>query len=141
MGTLLVTVVHGGRRRDLAVRGDVPIADLLSPLAEALANDPPATRSRADPSGADRPTHPRAPAPGADQSVAAQASAAARASATRAATRAGAVALAPVCRQALPVERSLEACGVGHEAVLVLIGGGSGGTSRRPAGARPTVAG
>jgi WXG100 protein secretion system (Wss), protein YukD len=37
MGTLLVTVAHGGRRRDLAVRSDVPIADLLAPLADALA--------------------------------------------------------------------------------------------------------
>jgi hypothetical protein len=40
MGMVLVTVVRGDRRRDLAVRGDVPIADLLGPLADALAHDP-----------------------------------------------------------------------------------------------------
>jgi hypothetical protein len=40
MGTLLVTVACGGRRRDLAVPSDVPIADLLAPLAAALAVDP-----------------------------------------------------------------------------------------------------
>src|SRR6266536_2984787 len=39
MGTLLVTVAHGARRRDLAVRSDVPIADLLGPLAEVLVTD------------------------------------------------------------------------------------------------------
>jgi WXG100 protein secretion system (Wss), protein YukD len=37
MGTLLVTVVHGRRRRDLAVPSDLPVADLLAPLADALA--------------------------------------------------------------------------------------------------------
>lgn len=37
MDRLLVTVAYGARRRDLAVRSDVPIADLLGPLAEALA--------------------------------------------------------------------------------------------------------
>jgi WXG100 protein secretion system (Wss), protein YukD len=39
MGTVLVTVAHGARRRDLAVRSDVPIADLLCPLAKTLAID------------------------------------------------------------------------------------------------------
>jgi hypothetical protein len=39
MGTVLVTVAHGAWRRDLAVRSDVPIADLLGPLAETLAID------------------------------------------------------------------------------------------------------
>jgi hypothetical protein len=36
MRRLLVTVAYGQWRRDLAVRADVPIADLLGPLAEAL---------------------------------------------------------------------------------------------------------
>lgn len=84
MGTLLVTVAYGTRRRDLAVRSDVPIADLLRPLAEALAR-------QAQP-GAD---------PGADPG--------------------GRLALAPLCGQPLPVERSLVACGIGHGAVLVLL--------------------
>jgi hypothetical protein len=39
MGTVLVTVAYGAWRRDLAVRSDVPIADLLGPLAETLAID------------------------------------------------------------------------------------------------------
>jgi hypothetical protein len=80
MGTLLVTVAYGTRRRDLAVRSDVPIADLLRPLAEALA---------------------RQAQPGPDPG--------------------GRLALAPLCGQPLPVERSLVACGIGHGAVLVLL--------------------
>lgn len=84
MGTLLVTVAYGTRRRDLAVRSDVPIADLLRPLAEALAQ-------QAQPG----------PDPGADPG--------------------GRLALAPLCGQPLPVERSLVACGIGHGAVLVLL--------------------
>jgi hypothetical protein len=79
MGMVLVTVVRGDRRRDLAVRGDVPIADLLGPLADALAHDPVS-----------------GPTP-------------------------GPLALAPVCGLGLPPERSLEACGVSHGAVLVLL--------------------
>jgi hypothetical protein len=84
MGTLLVTVAYGTRRRDLAVRSDVPIADLLRPLSEALAQ-------KAQPG----------PDPGADPG--------------------GRLALAPLCGQPLPVERSLVACGIGHGAVLVLL--------------------
>jgi hypothetical protein len=95
MGTLLVTVVHGGRRRDLAVRSDVPVADLLRPLAEALADDPPP---------------PRRPGEAVGQGLA----------------------LAPLCGQPLPVERSLEAFGVGHGAVLVLIGGSPAPPSPEP---------
>ena len=76
---VLVTVFRGDRRRDLAVRGDVPIADLLGPLADALAHDPVS-----------------GPTP-------------------------GPLALALVCGVGLPLERSLEACGVGHGAVLVLL--------------------
>ncbi len=78
MGTLLVTVAYGTRRRDLAVRSDVPIADLLRPLSEALAQ-----QAQPDPGGR--------------------------------------LALAPLCGQPLPVERSLVACGIGHGAVLVLL--------------------
>ena len=132
MGTLLVTVVHGSRRRDLAVRSDVPITDLLGPLVEALADDPPGPRPRAHPAGADRPVRPGAAA-GRD---------APRAGKQRDGGDAGKIlGLAPVCGRALPVERSLDACGVGHGAVLVLIDGGPGGTTPPLAGARPPVAG
>lgn len=88
MGTLLVTVAYGTRRRDLAVRSDVPIADLLRPLSEALAQQ---AQPGPDPG----------PDPGADPG--------------------GRLALAPLCGQPLPVERSLVACGIGHGAVLVLL--------------------
>ena len=84
---VLITVVRGDRRRDLAVRGDVPIADLLGPLADALAHDPGAATRNGEARG------PSAPP----------------------------LALAPVCGAGLPPERSLEACGVGHGAVLVLL--------------------
>jgi hypothetical protein len=40
MGVVLVTVVYGTRRRDLAVRSDVPVAALLRPLLDALIADP-----------------------------------------------------------------------------------------------------
>lgn len=36
MTTVLITVAVGKGRRDLAVRADVPIADLLEPIAELL---------------------------------------------------------------------------------------------------------
>jgi len=94
MSTLLITVALGDRRRDLAVRADVPIADLLGPLAEALA---PTVRRSA---GIDARTD----------------------AGTDAGTR-QAVSLAPLCGEALPAGRSLEGCGIGHGAVLVLIGG------------------
>jgi WXG100 protein secretion system (Wss), protein YukD len=94
MGMVLVTVVRGDQRRDLAVRSDVPIGDLLGPLADALADDLEDDRG-------ERRREPRAPS----------------------------LALAPVCRARLPVERPLEACGVGHGAVLVLLDA--------PAGAAP----
>jgi hypothetical protein len=83
---VLITVVRGDRRRDLAVRGDVPIWDLLGPLADALAGG----------LGSHHERHPPGP-------------------------RATTLVLAPVCGARLPVERSLEACGVGHGAVLVLL--------------------
>ena len=138
MGTLLVTVAHGGRRRDLAVRSDVPIADILGPLAQALADDPPPARrlraphqgpapSPVEPSGAKVPGPVTAavapdPAEGPGETV-----------------RQG-LALAPLCGQPLPVERSLEACGVGHGAMLVLIDGSCGAPSpdsRRPGAPSP----
>ena len=100
MGRLLVTVAYGARRRDLAVRSDVPIADLLGPLAEALATPQP--RPGADPSTpaagpADRPGDGPADRPG------------------------GGLGLAPLCGWPLPLDRSLLACGIGHGAVLVLL--------------------
>lgn len=93
--TVLVTVVHGRRRRDLAVRADVPIADLLGPLAEALADD-----AAPDAGGSARNDRP----PEAGRRA-----------------RPIAATLAPLCGRPLPAQRSLEACGVGHGAVLVLI--------------------
>lgn len=101
MGTVLITVVRDDRRRDLAVRSDVPIADLLGPLADALAHDP----GTADPSG--QPRRPAAPP---------------LALAPVSGPTPAPLALAPVCGARLPPERSLEACGVGHGAVLVLLG-------------------
>ena len=41
MTFLLVTVAWRGRRRDLAVPADVPIADLLRPLAAAMCRGDP----------------------------------------------------------------------------------------------------
>jgi hypothetical protein len=95
MGIVLVTVAYGARRRDLAVCADVPIADLLGPLTEALSDD-------------------------------AHLSGAARGVASGCEARPGEgvvneLALAPLCGPPLPLERSLEACGVGHGAVLALI--------------------
>ena len=87
MGTVLITVVRGERRRDLAVRGDVPIAELLGPLADALAHNVAGETRNGEQRG-------RAVPP---------------------------PALAPVCGRTLPPGRSLEACGVGHGAILVLL--------------------
>ncbi|HEX8860504.1 MAG TPA: EsaB/YukD family protein [Actinomycetes bacterium] len=89
---VLITVVRGDRRRDLAVRGDVPIADLLGPLADALAHAPV--------SAWNPPAPPLAAVSGATPAP---------------------LAFAPVGGVGLPPERSLEACGVGHGAVLVLL--------------------
>lgn len=92
MGILLVTVAWGRRRRDLAVRADVAIGDLLRPLAAALADGPP--RSGPDDLGRD---------------------------AAQALADAHGLALAPLCGEPLPADRSLEACRVVHGAVLALI--------------------
>lgn len=111
MGTLLVTVAYGPRRRDLAVRSDVPIADLLVPLADAFAVEPAPPgpepgdlRSRRT-QGRDAggPGDLRTRTPGRDPAVG--------------------LGLAPLCGAVLPVERSLAACGIGHGAVLVLVDG------------------
>jgi hypothetical protein len=117
MSTLLITVALGDRRRDLAVRSDVPIADLLVPLAEALA----ATVRRS--AGTDARTD-----AGIDAGI-------------DAGTDAGtpqALGLAPLCGEALPAGRSLEECGIGHGAVLVLIGGSE--APRSPDSAYPDPA-
>lgn len=111
MGTLLVTVAYGPRRRDLAVRSDVPIADLLAPLADALAVEPARRgpesgdlRSRTPGRGAGEPGDLRSRrTPGRDPGEG--------------------LGLAPLCGGVLPVDRSLAACGIGHGAVLVLVGG------------------
>lgn len=113
MGVVLVTVVRGDRRRDLAVRGDVPVADLLGLLADALAHDPGAAARNGETRGPAAP--PLAPAPGSGPSLPPLALAPVSGSTP------GPLALAPVCGARLPPERSLEACGVGHGAVLVLL--------------------
>jgi hypothetical protein len=57
MTTLVVTVAWRGRRRDLVVPADVPVADLLRPLATAVGSGAPAVgsggagRSAAGPDG------------------------------------------------------------------------------------------
>jgi hypothetical protein len=90
MRLLLITVALGPRRRDLAVRADVPIADLLGPLVDALDGALPLLVGSEARHGVG-------------------------------------LGLAPLCGSALPLERSLEACGIGHGAVLVLIGSVSEG--------------
>jgi hypothetical protein len=105
MGVVLITVVRGTRRRDLAVRSDVPVAVLLRPLLDALAAGPGEEARRAwgvtDPAPNTSHRH-----GGADPSSEPPDLA---------------LALAPVCGPTLPRNRSLEACGVGHGAVLVLL--------------------
>jgi hypothetical protein len=101
MTTLVVTVAWRGRRRDLAVPADVPVADLLLPLAAALARWP-----------AQLPD-PAAGGPGRD---------ATRRDRVPTDERAGtALALAPLGGQPLPPHRTLAASGVGDGAVLVLL--------------------
>jgi hypothetical protein len=121
MGTVLLTVAHGGRRRDLAARADVPIADLLPSLAEALAATAPPARRLST-------AHRAATAHGLDPADAQRRGGAPREGDPSTVGRPGGpvghgLVLAPVGGQPLPVERSLEACGVGHGAVLVLIDG------------------
>jgi hypothetical protein len=107
MSTLLITVALGRRRRDLAVRADVPIADLLEPIAGLF--------------------EPRAESPGAAALPTSIGSdtmgpeALSPAFVGTGADRRPALGLAPLCEEALPVGRSLEACGIGHGAVLVLV--------------------
>ena len=93
MATLVVTVAWRGRRRDLAVPADVPIAELLRPLATAVALGGPCAGLGATPG--------RPPPPGCPPSLA----------------------LAPLGGAPLPPDRTLTACGIGDGAVLVLIGG------------------
>lgn len=121
---VLITVVRGDRRRDLAVRGDVPIADLLGPLADALAQVPGAAARNGE---ARRPAAPPL-APECGPAVLPLASAPRLGPslpplplASVSGPTLAPLALAPVCGVSLPPERSLEACGVGHGAVLVLL--------------------
>jgi hypothetical protein len=123
MATLVVTVAWRGRRRDLAVPADVPVADLLLPLAAALATwtAPPAH----DPAAS-------APRPG--WSVGDPARDATWQDQVPTDERAGAaLALAPLGGQPLPPHRTLAASGVGDGAVLVLLDR----RSPRAAGGRP----
>ena len=118
MGVVLITVVRGNRRRDLAVRSDVPVSALLRPLLDALTADP------GDEWGQARGVDGRGPDfhdghggdPGSTQPDP---------------DLTPNLDLAPVCGPALPRDRSLEACGVGHGSVLVLLD--------QPAADRPQV--
>jgi hypothetical protein len=92
MTTLVVTVAWRGRRRDLAVPADVPIAELLEPLATAVG---PAGASAGSGATAQSPARPGRPP---------------------------SLMLAPLGGTPLPPDRSLGACGIGDGAVLVLIG-------------------
>jgi hypothetical protein len=107
MSTLLITVALGKRRRDLAVRADVPIADLLEPIADLLEPlaDCPGAAAFPTSIGSDT-VGPEALSP---------------TFVGTGAERRRALGLAPLCGEALPLGRSLEACGIGHGAVLVLV--------------------
>jgi hypothetical protein len=124
MGTVLVTVAYGTRRRDLAVRADLPIAELLGPLAQALVGAVHQDEAAAHPGGS-QPGAPDGGGPGAPGEGPAMKS----------------LALAPLCGRSLPAERSLGACGVGHGAVLVLIDGSAVATPARSARTRPPLVG
>jgi hypothetical protein len=93
MTFLLVTVAWRGRRRDLAVPADVPIADLLRPLAAAMCRGDPS------PSG----PSPTGPSPSGPSPTGRR------------------LALAPLGGAPLPAHRTLAACEVGDGAVLVLL--------------------
>jgi hypothetical protein len=109
MPRVLVTVACGRLRRDLAVRADVPVGDLLGPLAEALG----VARAQPGDDRGDDPGKQRGDDPG------------------------GGLGLAALCGSPLPLGRSLSACGVGHGAVLVLMSPPA--TASRPeARQRPT---
>jgi hypothetical protein len=130
MATLLVTLAWRGRRRDLAVPADVPVADLLCPLAAAMlgagAGGGGVGRSGATggggaggggqadlgatPSGGGNPGAMEGPVSGRHWAWPG-----------RACPGRG-LALAPLAGALLPVGRTLAACGVGDGAVLVLLG-------------------
>jgi hypothetical protein len=114
MSTLLITVALGKRRRDLAVRADMPIADLLEPIADLLEPIADLLEPRAESPGA-------AALPTSIGSDTAGPDALSPAFAGTGAEWRRALGLAPLCGEALPLGRSLEACGIGHGAVLVLV--------------------
>jgi WXG100 protein secretion system (Wss), protein YukD len=123
MTTLVVTVAWRGRRRDLAVPADVPVADLLLPLATALVMWP--AQPAHDPAA-------RAPRPG--WSAGGPAHDATLQDQVPTGERARtALALAPLGGQPLPPHRTLAASGIGDGAVLVLLDRRSPGVGgRRP---------
>ncbi len=94
MATVVVTVAWRGGRRDLAVPADVPVGDLLRPLAAAVSTGPRTSGSRGFGGAGQGP-----PGPGRG------------------------LALAPLGGLPLPADRTLAACGVGDGAVLVLVDG------------------
>jgi hypothetical protein len=111
MTALVVTVAWRGRRRDLAVPADVPVADLLLPLAAALATWP--AQSARDPAARAGGARWSAGGPAHDATCRDQVP-----------TNEGAgtaLAVAPLGGQPLPPHRTLAASGVGDGAVLVLL--------------------
>ncbi len=128
MATLLVTVAWRGRRRDFAVPADVPIADLLRPLAAAMrdAETHPASTTRPGattcPGATTRPAsaHPAGetrPGGGAPECTAAGMEAPALGSPWARPARvhpSPELALAPLGGAPLPAHTTLAVCGVGH---------------------------
>lgn len=123
MTTLVVTVAWQGRRRDLAVPADVPVADLLWPLALALLVHRPA-RGRGGDAGA-------TPLPAPASTPASPGGAAPTPAPVLGPW--GDLALAPLGGTPLPGGRTLAACGIGDGAVLVLIDRSSLRPRARPA--------
>src|SRR6266508_1111776 len=109
MATVVVTVAWRGCRRDLAVPADVPVGDLLRPLAAAVSTGPRTPGSRGTGGAALDPPPPRSRGTGG--------------AAQDPPGPARALALAPLGGLPLPAGRTLAACGVGDGAVLVLIDG------------------
>jgi hypothetical protein len=113
MTALVVTVAWRGHRRDLVVPAEVPVADLLLPLAAALSTWP-----------AQLPHDPAASAPRPGWSAGGpdhDATWRDRVPPDEPAGTGTALALAPLGGQPLPPHRTLAASGIGDGAVLVLL--------------------
>jgi WXG100 protein secretion system (Wss), protein YukD len=123
MTTLVVTVAWQGRRRDLAVPADVPVADLLWPLALAMVIHRPTPVPPGD--GGATPAFLPAGDGGAALASAFVPPGDGGAAPAPALPLWRELALAPLGGAPLPADRTLAACGIGDGAVLVLIDGSS----------------